>query len=151
MHDRREGNDMSLTTESAGLAARVTEVLVRYASGIDGRDWELFRTCFTEDCDVDYGTIGHWQGVEEVTTWMAATHDQVGPTLHRISNVMVTSRAGGALARSYVHAIVTMPDGAAAVHAYGHYVDDFVESAGDWKIARRRFTTVTTELHPAMR
>jgi len=37
------------------------------------------------------------------------------------------------------------------VHAYGHYVDDFVESAGDWKIARRRFTTVTTELHPAMR
>ena len=38
-----------------------------------------------------------------------------------------------------------------AVHAYGHYVDDFVESAGYWKIARRRFTTVTTELHPAMR
>ena len=150
MHGRREGNDMSLTEGAADVAARVTEVLVRYASGIDGRDWELFRTCFTEDCDVDYGAIGHWRGVDEVTAWMTATHDQVGPTLHRISNVTVTSRNGGAVARSYVHAVVTMPDGATAVHAYGHYVDEFVESAGDWKIARRRFTTVHTELHSAM-
>jgi 3-phenylpropionate/cinnamic acid dioxygenase small subunit len=141
---------MSLTEGAADVAARVTEVLVRYASGIDGRDWELFRTCFTEDCDVDYGTIGHWRGVDEVTSWMSATHDQVGTTLHRISNVTVTSRSGGTLAHSYVHAIVTMPDGAAAVHAFGHYVDEFVEFAGEWKIARRRFTTVTTELHSAM-
>jgi hypothetical protein len=27
----------------------VTEVLVRYATGIDTRDWELFRSCFTDD------------------------------------------------------------------------------------------------------
>jgi 3-phenylpropionate/cinnamic acid dioxygenase small subunit len=141
---------MSLTEGAADVAARVTKVLVRYASGIDGRDWDLFRTCFTEDCDVDYGTIGHWRGVDEVTSWMSATHDQVGPTLHRISNVTVTSRNGGVVARSYVHAIVTMRDRAAAVHAFGHYVDEFVESAGDWKIARRRFTTVHTELHSAM-
>ena len=62
-----------------------------------------------------------------------------------------TSTTSTPAARSYVHAVVTLPDGAAAVHAYGHYVDDLVESAGSWKIARRHFTTVTTELHPAMR
>ena len=132
-------------------AAMVTEVLVRYASGIDRRDWTLFRTCFTEDCDVDYGEIGHWHGVDEVTAWMTETHDQVGPTLHRISNVTTMRRPGGADAWSYVHAVVTMPDGSAAVHAYGRYDDEFVESAGEWKIARRRFTTVATEFHPAMR
>ena len=45
----------------------VTDVLVRYASGIDGRDWPLLRTCFTDDCDADYGDIGHWRGGDEIT------------------------------------------------------------------------------------
>jgi 3-phenylpropionate/cinnamic acid dioxygenase small subunit len=142
---------MTSTEEAQDLVAHVTEVLIRYASGIDGRDWQLFRTCFTEDCDVDYGDIGHWHGVDEVTDWMRDTHDQVGPTLHRVSNVTVTPEHGGAVARSAVHAVVVLPDGAAAVHAYGRYVDDLVETAQGWKIARRRFTTVTTELHRAMR
>jgi 3-phenylpropionate/cinnamic acid dioxygenase small subunit len=133
------------------VAALVTEVLVRYATGIDNRDWDLFRTCFTGTCDVDYGEIGHWRGVDELTEWMTQTHDQVGPTLHRISNVSVIRQAGGAKARSYVHAVVTMPDGSAAVHAFGWYADELVEAAGSWRIARRRFTTVATELHPSLR
>ncbi len=133
------------------IAASVSGVLVRYASGIDDRDWALFRTCFTEDCDVDYGAIGHWSGVDEVTSWMTETHDRVGPTLHRISNVTVTGREDRALASSYVHAIVTMPDGSGAVHAYGRYADELVEAAGEWRIARPRFTTIATEFHPAMR
>ena len=32
----------------------VADLLVRYATGIDRRDWALFRTCFTGDCEVDY-------------------------------------------------------------------------------------------------
>ena len=50
-----------------GTRQDVTDVLVRYATGIDQRDWALFRTCFTEDCVVDYGDIGLWHGVDEVT------------------------------------------------------------------------------------
>ena len=30
-------------------------MLVRYATGIDRRDWVLFRSCFTDDCEADYG------------------------------------------------------------------------------------------------
>lgn len=39
---------------------QITAVLVRYATGIDSRDWNLFRTCFTEDCRLDYGPLGSW-------------------------------------------------------------------------------------------
>ncbi len=42
----------------------ISELLVRYATGIDRRDWPLFRTVFTDDCVLDYGEIGHWTGVD---------------------------------------------------------------------------------------
>ena len=36
----------------------VSDVLIRYASGIDGRDWTLFRTVFTDDAMIDYSSAG---------------------------------------------------------------------------------------------
>ena len=56
----------------------ISDVLIRYASGIDGRDWALFRTVFTADCDVDYGDIGHWRSVEEITDFMDRAHAMAG-------------------------------------------------------------------------
>jgi 3-phenylpropionate/cinnamic acid dioxygenase small subunit len=126
----------------------VTDLLVRYASGIDSRDWALLRSCFSEDCDADYGDIGHWHGGDEITAWMAQTHDPLGPTLHRISNVVVRQDGDTVRSRCAVHAVIVLPDRSAAVHAYGFYDDEIVVE-GDPKIARRRFTQVTTELHPA--
>ncbi len=42
----------------------VAEVLIRYATGIDRREWELFRSCFTDDCDIEYPDIGIWHSAE---------------------------------------------------------------------------------------
>lgn len=125
------------------------DVLVRYATGIDSRDWELLGTCFTEDCDADYGDIGHWHGRDEITAWMAASHDALGPTMHRITNVTVETEAGLVRTRCYVHAVIVVPD-SATVHAYGWYDDEMVATPAGWKIARRKFTSATTELHPPM-
>ena len=96
----------------------VAEVLVRYATGIDRRDWALFRTCFTDDCEADYGEIGVWHGVEEITDWMTVVHEACGPTLHRITNIaVVPGEGGGVTARSYVEALVLGPDNGAGVRA----------------------------------
>jgi hypothetical protein len=121
----------------------VNAVIVRYASGIDGRDWALFRSCFTPDCAVDYGEIGVWNGVEEITAYMIAVHENCGHTLHRISNVAVEQLADGARARSYVDAVILGPDNRTGVRAIGFYEDRLVHSGGaGWQIARRIFTTV---------
>jgi 3-phenylpropionate/cinnamic acid dioxygenase small subunit len=122
----------------------VDEVLVRYATAIDTRDWELFRTCFTDDVDADYGDIGHWHGVDEITEWMRVTHEPCRHTLHRITNVAVEEDGGRATARAYVDALVLFGDG--GVRAAGFYDDELVLQADGWKIARRRFTTVFTEI-----
>ncbi len=40
--------------------AQIAEVLIRYATGIDSKDWPLFRSCWTDEVDVDYGELGHF-------------------------------------------------------------------------------------------
>ena len=43
----------------------ITDVLVRYATGIDTKDWSLFRTRFTDDVHADYGSdVGEWNDVD---------------------------------------------------------------------------------------
>ena len=87
----------------------IADVLVRYATGIDTRDWDLFRTCFTPDCLAEYADIGTWEGVDAITAFMTDSHAGMGPTLHRITNQAISAEVDGATARSYVDAISRRP------------------------------------------
>jgi 3-phenylpropionate/cinnamic acid dioxygenase small subunit len=133
-----------VTTVSREVRQDVADVLVAYATGIDRRDWDLLRRCFTADCDADYGEIGAWHGADEIAEWMRRTHEPCGPTLHRITNIAVdTAEDGdGVTARSYVDALVMLPAGVTGVRAAGFYDDVLVETGDGWQIARRRFTAV---------
>jgi 3-phenylpropionate/cinnamic acid dioxygenase small subunit len=129
------------------VAAAVSEVLVRYATSIDGRDWELFRTCFTGDCDIDYGALPTgealaWKNVEDLAAWMEAGHRDMGHTLHRITNQRVEYEGDGVTARSYVDALLMTPDGKLIMNSAGFYDDRLVDTGNGWQIARRRFTAV---------
>ncbi len=126
----------------------VSEVLVRYATGIDRRDWAAFRNCFTEDCEADYGDIGSWHSAEEITTWMRDVHDPCGHTLHRITNQVVEPSAAGVRARCYVDVLVFGSDNRTGVHSAGFHDDELVETDDGWKIARRRFTMVLLQSVP---
>ena len=130
------------------LRRAATDLLLRYATGIDTRDWVLFRSCFTDDCDADYGDIGHWHGGDDITAWMAQTHDPLGQTMHRLSNIALTREGSRLRSRTYVHGIIALPDHS-AIHAYGYYDDEIVLD-GVPRIGRRRYTHVTTERHEPM-
>ena len=133
-----------MTTREADREVRqdVSDLLVRYAAGIDRRDWTLFRSCFTDDCVADYGSIGRWNGADEITGWMRKTHDPLGHTLHRITNQAIAASGDAVTARSYVDVIVLGPDNARGAQACGYYDDVIVRTAGGWKIARRTYTMV---------
>jgi len=120
----------------------ISELLVRYATGIDRRDWPLFRTVFTDDCELDYGEIGTWQGVDAVTDFMDKTHAMAGHTLHRLTNQAITVEGDDATARTYIDAVIMFGDNQAGVNAWGFYDDKIVRTTDGWRIARRRFTQV---------
>nr|MDP9166905.1 nuclear transport factor 2 family protein [Actinomycetota bacterium] len=77
----------------------ISDVLLRYSTGIDRRDWPLFRTAFTQDCELDYGEIGTWHGVDAVTDFMEASHAMAGHTMHRLTNQVIDVDGDTAQAR----------------------------------------------------
>jgi uncharacterized protein (TIGR02246 family) len=120
----------------------ISDLLVRYATGIDRRDWPLFRTVFTDDCELDYGEIGSWTGVDAVTEFMQQAHAMAGYTMHRLTNQAITVDGDKAAARTYIDAVIMTGDNQAGVNAWGFYDDEIVRTGGEWRIARRRFTHV---------
>ena len=119
--------------------AQIADVLIRYATGIDRRDWPLFRTCWTYEIDADYDTVGHFSTVDEISDAMTEIHANMGPTYHRMSNFAIDVDGDRATVRSYVHAVlmVTAADPSNWVDAIGHYEDVFVRTAEGWRIRSR--------------
>lgn len=118
---------------------QIAEVLIRYATGIDSKAWALFRTCWTDEVDIDYGDLGTFTNADEFTTLMTQIHDGMGQTYHRISNLVIEVDGDRATARSYVHALLmAIPgDSACWVDALGHYDDELVRTPEGWRIDKR--------------
>lgn len=127
----------------------IAEVLVRYATGIDQRDWPLFRTCFTDDVLAEYEGIATWEGVDAITDYMIAAHVDLGTTMHQLANIVVEVDGHTATARSYVDAVLMAPDGNGGVDARAIYDDQLVRTAAGWRIAHRRATLVHIGAIPA--
>ena len=120
----------------------IAEVLIRYSTGIDRRDWDQFRDCFTADCHAEYEGIGTWDGIEPLIQFMIGSHADMGHTMHRLSNLAITVEGDTARARSYVDAILMSADGQTGLNAIGLYDDELARTSDGWRIATRRFTMV---------
>ena len=115
----------------------IVDVIYRYATGIDEKDWTLFRTCWTDDAATDYGDIGSWSSGDAVTTFMEEVHAPCTDSLHRVTNPVVWVEDGRVRSRSYVDAVLLFRR--KAMHAMGRYEDEWVEIDGGWRICVRRY------------
>ena len=121
----------------------IAAVILRYADAIDRRDWPLFSSCFTEDVEADYGELGRWRGRAVFVDHMEKGHVGWGPTLHRMTNLVITGVGAEATTTSYVDALL-MPGASRRTirRAYGWYHDRLVRQPQGWKICYRRFAAV---------
>jgi 3-phenylpropionate/cinnamic acid dioxygenase small subunit len=120
-------------------ALAIRDVIDRYAAGIDRRDWDMLRNCFTADCKTDYGRSGQWQEREPFVAWLDEIHRDVGPTMHRMSNHQIDVDGDGASATSYLDALLRVEHrGFDLLHVVATYTDELVRTDEGWKIASRR-------------
>jgi 3-phenylpropionate/cinnamic acid dioxygenase small subunit len=130
---------------------RQTAVLYDYARAIDTKDWALFRSVFTDDCEMT-APAGTTVGADTLTDHMRELHEELDGSLHRISNVQIISANGQTTARSYLDALLVR-SGVANGETFrvtGTYADEFREVDSNWRIHRRTFTPLWREGNPAV-
>lgn len=128
--------------------AQINDLLVRYCTGIDRGAWDLFRSVFVPEVRADYGSIGQWHSVEEITAYMTDTHLGMARTLHNLTNVAIEfdpEDQARAQCRSYVCVVLVAGESGRSTRATGHYDDHLVQDADGWRIARRTFTLISLE------
>lgn len=148
---------MTTTDQRAGLEDRalIRELLLRYAAGVDRRDWELMATCFTDDCD------GVWNGVElhgiqAIIDYInqAASIWTVLTAAHMLCNIYVELDDGGDSAKVETYgfsSLVCKRDGETFLRMRGlRYLDVVVRRDGDWKIRHRELIGDWEQLTPAV-
>jgi 3-phenylpropionate/cinnamic acid dioxygenase small subunit len=118
----------------------ISDLLVRYATALDTRDWDLLHSCFTEDAVVDFDRLGGrkdgWAAIRGAVG-LVTGFDR---TQHFLGNMTITIDNDEAQASTYVQAHHVI-DGDLFTVA-GAYHDQIVRTPAGWRIAYRRLEPV---------
>jgi ketosteroid isomerase-like protein len=134
-------------------AVAIERVLMRYAWAIDTKDWDAFRSVFTDDCSLTYGV--EWgpplTGLDELASFVIHIHSPLDGSLHNTTNILVTSADDQAVGvSSAVDAFLVRrgaPDGD-TLRVIGTYDDQLVRTGAGFLIHRRSFRTLWSEGNP---
>ena len=129
--------------------ADISDVQLRYATGTDRRDWGLFRSCFTDDVEVDFSDgFGQPAARVKADDWVAGTAPRMESftaTQHMITNLAVTfDDDDHATCVAYVQARHHRPNsfGDSDQTVYGYYTNAFERTPSGWRIARIKLTVL---------
>ncbi len=121
--------------------AELTELMHRFAAGIDERDWVKYRSVFTDEIDLDYSSwrpesVGRWRADDWVARGL-----QIFPGLtfsrHTLSNHVISIDGDDAVLRVNVCAEHVIVDGNRTdiFTLNGCYNDRCVRTDDGWRIS----------------
>ena len=128
--------------------AEIGDVVHRYATGLDTRDWALYRAVFTDEFDnyTSTGALEHLTADAWVERWRPV-FEGYDATQHLMANHLFDISGDEATCVSYVrarHVIVT--DGVAEHYTIGgYYTNRFVRTNAGWKLSVRKLTVTWSE------
>lgn len=112
----------------------IADLLYRYARAVDSKDWELYRTVFTDDATIDYSSAGAAVGTrDEIIDWFAANFGVIGWSMHYITNIEADVDGDIATVRAMFYNPMQLPgiDGVSACGGYYHH--ELVRTADGWR------------------
>ena len=119
----------------------INDLLVRYTSAIDQKDWVLLDECFTPDAHLDYTSAGGIAGdYPKVRAWLEAALAPFPMTVHYITNSVVELSAETATARTAVLNPMGFRNEDGSMHQFtvgAYYNDRLARTADGWRIVER--------------
>ena len=113
----------------------ISALLYRYARAVDSKDWELYRSVFTEDAHIDYSSAGAVVGSrDEVVDWFAANFGVIPWSMHYITNIEILDGDGDtATLRAMFYNPMQLPGMAEMSACGGYYHHDLVRTPDGWR------------------
>lgn len=132
---------MTLSLQQISDRIEIQDLLVRYTSAIDGKDWALLDTCFTKDAHLDYTSAGGIAGdYPKVRAWLEAALAPFPMTVHYITNSVVELAGDAAKARTAVFNPMGFQNQDGTLHHFNvgaYYNDRLVRTPDGWRIRER--------------
>ncbi len=70
--------------------AEIIDLITRYATAVDTRDWDAYRSVFTADARIDYTSAGGIAGsVSEMCAWLEQVLSMFSATQHLVTNFQI--------------------------------------------------------------
>jgi len=116
----------------------IGDLLTRYATAVDRRDWDLYRTVFTSDAEIDYTSAGGIAGtVDEVVEFLDSALSGFEMTQHLVSNVDTSVEGDTARVTAMFNNPMRLSDGDTWFTG-GWYHHDLVRTADGWRSRKLR-------------
>ena len=113
-------------------------LLTRYATAVDRRDWDLYRTVFTSDAEIDYTSAGGIAGtVDEVVEFLEIALSGFEMTQHLVSNVEASIEGDTARVTAMFNNPMRLTGGDTWFTG-GWYHHDLVRTADGWRSRKLR-------------
>ena len=107
------------------------------ARGVDDRDWDLYRSVFTEDAHIDYTAGGAIAGTrDEVAAFLEAVFPSIPWSQHYVTNVEIELDGDRARVRAMFFNPMQLPGQDDASSCGGFYHHDVVRTADGWRSCR---------------
>lgn len=139
-------------TETAHV--EITRLMARFARGIDLRDWDLYRSVFTDEIDIDYtsyraGNEGRFRAEDWVQRGRML-FPGLAASQHFLSNLDIDIDGEEGTVTSYVRAEHVLPNtsGDSMFTIGGYYTDGVVRVGGEWKIRSKKLTVLWNSGNP---
>ena len=127
--------------------AALSDVFNDYAAAIDLRDWDLLRSCFTDDLEADFTSLmpnSRGQGGDQWADAVRRSIEALTATQHIITNHTHEIDGDISKSRSYLQAQHVLADGEGKPEIHymigGYYLYDMVRAGDGWKIKRYSLT-----------
>jgi 3-phenylpropionate/cinnamic acid dioxygenase small subunit len=127
----------------------IEDLLTRYAHAVDTKDWDLYRTVFTEDAFIDYESAGGIKGdLGTIVAWLAEALAAFPKTQHLVANIDARIDGDEAGVRAMFYNPMVMANGK-NFFCGGYYNHTLVRTPEGWRSRRLAEESTWFEAMPA--
>lgn len=131
-------NVMVLTVEEISDRLEIQQLLVDYSTAIDQRRFDDLDRVFTPDAYIDYRAMGGIDGAyPAVKAWLSEVLPNFPAYCHLIGNFDIRLAGDTASGRTMCFNPMKLGDDGRVLFCALWYDDEFVRTAGGWRMTRR--------------